>query len=99
MKLCYRGIPYSYEPPEVKAITTGINGKYRGATYPIQQLTTESVAHPVCNLKYRGAAYQIGQPTHESQPTFEKIPTLTVTVLAEQIVVLDRYAHSAETHL
>lgn len=101
MKLCYRGIPYSYEPPEVKAVPTGFSGKYRGAAYPIQQLipeSTESMARPVRNLKYRGVAYQIGQPVREAAPALENIPTITVTVLSEQIVVLGESQHLAKTH-
>lgn len=98
MKLRYRGIPYSYQPPEVTASPTGMKGKYRGVAYPIQQLTTESVARPLHNLKYRGAAYQIGQPVYETEPTFEMIPTITVTILSEQVIVLGESDHLAETH-
>jgi hypothetical protein len=98
MKLCYRGVPYTYEPPEVKAIDTGISGKYRGAAYPIQMLMTESTDQPVFNLKYRGVAYQTGQLASDAKPAVANIPAIAVTILTEQIVTLDDYYYSTETH-
>ncbi|NJO81088.1 MAG: DUF4278 domain-containing protein [Cyanobacteria bacterium RM1_2_2] len=94
MKLSYRGAPYTYEPPEVKAITTDIKGKYRGASYPIQRLTAE-VEPPVFNLQYRGARYQTGQP---NRLALEGTPIVTITVLSQQMVAWDEFWHPTQIH-
>lgn len=68
MKLTYRGINYDYRPPVVNYGNSAGVGKYRGATYPRQNLQETPVPQVSADLTYRGVAYHTGEsPTDTPQ--------------------------------
>ncbi|MBD0304775.1 MAG: DUF4278 domain-containing protein [Tolypothrix sp. T3-bin4] len=77
MKLSYRGVTYSYDPPEVETTLGEVGGKYRGLDWRFHNLEQPPVLQPTVSLKYRGVDYQTGTtPTPNStQPT--KTPTFS----------------------
>lgn len=75
MKLTYRGINYDYSPPVVRYGNSAGVGKYRGATYPRQNLKETPVPQVSADLTYRGVAYHTGEsPTDTSQSQREDQP-------------------------
>ncbi len=71
MKLLYRGVAYSYNPPEVETTLGEVGGKYRGLDWRFRNLKKPPVLQPTVSLKYRGVYYQTSRtPIPKStQPT------------------------------
>jgi hypothetical protein len=71
MKLLYRRVTYSYNPPQVETTLGEVGGKYRGLDWRFRNLKKPLMLQPTVRLKYRGVYYQTGTtPTPKStQPT------------------------------
>jgi Domain of unknown function (DUF4278) len=57
MKLCYRGVSYDYNPPQVKVAEGPVAGKYRGANWHSTILIDNPVPQIAATLTYRGVTY------------------------------------------
>jgi hypothetical protein len=86
MKLSYRGVTYSYNPPEVETTLGEVGGKYRGLDWRFRNLKKPPVLQPTASLKYRGVYYQTGtKPTPNStQPT--KTPAFSTQEKARSLM-------------
>jgi len=86
MKLSYRGVTYSYNPPEVETTLGEVAGKYRGLDWRFRNLKKPPVLQPTASLKYRGVYYQTGtKPTPNStQPT--KTPAFSTQEKARSLM-------------
>ncbi|PPT11023.1 Glutamine synthetase inactivating factor IF7 [Geitlerinema sp. FC II] len=67
MKLCYRGIPYDYTPPEVETASSDLVGTYRGIDVRFRNPKKPLVLQPTLDLKYRGVAYRTNGETAETE--------------------------------
>jgi hypothetical protein len=77
MKLKYRGVAYEYRPSAVTAEPIDRVGCYRGASYPIPNLTAKPMPKPIRTIKYRGIPYEIGNLTPAEVEELEiRIPEL-----------------------
>ncbi|MGC9503387.1 DUF4278 domain-containing protein [Baaleninema sp.] len=87
MKLCYRGIPYDYTPPEVETTPSDLVGTYRGIDVRFRNPKKPLVLQPTLDLKYRGVAYRTnGAPAEDApKPTVqpETVPAPVAEVAPE----------------
>ena len=91
MKLCYRGVCYDYNPPEVATPqNTETVGTYRGIDVRFRNPKKALVLQPTLDLKYRGVAYRQNEATSEvakpiAEPT--KTPALSVQDKARSLML------------
>ncbi len=57
MKLCYRGVSYDYNPPQVKVAQGPVAGKYRGANWYSTIVIDNPIPQIAATLTYRGVTY------------------------------------------
>ncbi len=73
MKLCYRGVSYDYNPPQVKVAEGPVVGKYRGADWHSTVLIDNPVPQMAATLTYRGVTYH----TNGQERTTQAVPQAT----------------------
>lgn len=76
MKLCYRGVCYDYNPPEVSTseqIEPVV--QYNGVDVRFRNPKKAIVLQPTLDLKYRGVAYRNNDANTEVEPNLAIAPT------------------------
>lgn len=73
MKLSYRGISYTTEPPTVEQMESNLSGSYRGCGFQFGYPRHIPATHPVATLSYRGVPYRTTaagevRPVQPTQP-------------------------------
>lgn len=56
MKLCYRGVTYESNPPQVKTIVNGETAKFRGNDYIVHKIVMEETLNEQSPIVYRGVS-------------------------------------------
>ena len=88
MELSYRGVSYSYNPPQVVTASGKVGGKYRGLDWRFRNLEKAPIIQPTANLKYRGVTFQVGQgnpATVEAKPALQ--PVLSIQEKARALFI------------
>ena len=57
MKMCYRGVHYDYDPPQVEVSRTSELVKFRGQTYELNKAVLDLKERNQDDLVYRGIAF------------------------------------------
>jgi hypothetical protein len=86
MKLTYRGVDYSYEPPTLDMVDGDIGGVYRGHPWRLAYPRHVPV-QPVHQLKYRGVAYTTGNVADAQVPVSVPVPSIFAGLKPNQEVV------------
>jgi Domain of unknown function (DUF4278) len=79
MKLCYRGVSYDYNPPQVKVAEGPVVGRYRGANWRSTIVIDNPIPQIAATLTYRGVTYhtnsqeQVAQAVPQATPGFAKV--------------------------
>jgi hypothetical protein len=89
MKLCYRGVTYEYNPPEVETTLGEVSGKYRGLDWRFRNMKKPPVLQPRVDLTYRGARYSHGTTPTANSTEPAKTPALSTQDKARSLM-LDR---------
>jgi Domain of unknown function (DUF4278) len=63
MRLRYRGIAYTYYPPELEATEQQMVGQYRGVLWRSPIIRVVNCSQPLRILKFRGVLYARGDVT------------------------------------
>ncbi|MBE9139500.1 DUF4278 domain-containing protein [Nodosilinea sp. LEGE 07088] len=79
MKLCYRGVDYTYNAPSLEVRDSELTGCYRGRSLNFKYLSHVPVPQPIASYTYRGVGYSTnaqGQveplaAVPERQPVFQ----------------------------
>ncbi len=87
MKLCYRGVTYDYNPPEVETTIGEVAGKYRGLDWRFRNLKKPPVLQPRVDLTYRGVRYSHGTISATQNTESTKTPVLTTRDKARALML------------
>ncbi|MEB3337636.1 MAG: DUF4278 domain-containing protein [Leptolyngbyaceae bacterium] len=92
MRLSYRGVSYSSEPPVLDAPESQVEAKYRGQNYQIQYAYPRHipVEEATTTLQYRGVAYLPKGRSH-GQPVTSSSRHETVVTQSESSLPLPQY--------
>jgi D-alanyl-D-alanine carboxypeptidase len=84
MRLCYRGVMYSYNSNSTQSVETTETALFLGQTYRVRRPIYQP-GQPTLNLVYRGVAYSTGTGSTKQQPRQPPRPSEFVTKLLAQL--------------
>jgi hypothetical protein len=81
MKLMYRGLAHSYDPPTLEEETPidlpgAYRGTYRGVPYHCTTVQVQPILQPSQNLSYRGVPYAVGERLGHPHSAHDAMPAV-----------------------